>query len=202
MESQDRALMLDLLGYSRGGQVNHLPDDIIMTINSFLFFDVRSPAYHQHFEHKNIKDDKLFALDDMLYYINRSLVRHITGKYGVDYTPILLTNKVCCVCGEFVSNWHHIPDVSKCSCKVMSNEDIDELEYKRQCSGLWNEDEIFEDQKRSTKNFENQENEEYEMEDDDYSDRKLNWDEGSIDDEMEDEYYSDRKLNWDIDDYY
>jgi hypothetical protein len=175
----ERALMLDLLGYSRGGQVNHLPDDIIFTIKAFLFFDVRSNAYQQHLVQNEIKKDKLFALDNMMSYINRSMVRYLTGKYGVDYTPNIIDSKCCIVCGEFIPLWHPILEKINCSCKVMSNQDIDELEYRRQCSNLWNEEEYF-DEKINTQIIED---EEYQMEDDSYSDRKLNWDECGFDDD-------------------
>lgn len=45
---QDKVFMVDLLGWSRGGNEEHLPDEIVREIKQLAFFDTRTEAYRKH----------------------------------------------------------------------------------------------------------------------------------------------------------
>ena len=192
MSSIDRAVMLEALGWSRGGKKNnHLPDDIVKVIRDFTFFDVRTKAYRVHLFKENVKADKLYALDHMMFQINNGLRRFQTGEYGVEYNPINIESNCCTVCGEF-SLKDPIPENIRCSCMFLTEEEIMDLEHKRQDNYFWEEEEDAErDRERRRinrefdKKFDKEFGDEYHSdydtysEDDPYSDRKPNWDEGS-----------------------
>ena len=144
MSSIDKAVMLEALGWSRGGkasyrdkesqdrnQSTHLPDDIVRLIHQFTFFDVRSEAFREHLLKEDIKSHKLLVLDYMIYEINNGVRRHGTGKYGVEYNPIIIGSNCCTVCGEF-SIWDPVPENIRCYCMFISEEEIMEMEHERQ----------------------------------------------------------------------
>jgi hypothetical protein len=205
MSSIDKAVMLEALGWSRGGkasyrdkesqdrnQSTHLPDDIVRLIHEFTFFDVRSEAYREHLLKEDIKSHKLHVLDYILYELNYGLRRCETGKYGVDYTSINIGNKCCTMCGEFVPVWGDPnPENIRCSCRFISEEEIMGMEHEREDNYFWEEEIDNEREKeRRRKNREefgdnwwcdcdsDSSYEDYEtyLIDDDYSDRHPNWD--------------------------
>lgn len=190
MSSIDKAVMLEALGWSRGNNKNkHLPDDIVNIIHQFTFFDVRTKAYRVHIEKERIKADKLFVLDDVMFQINDGLRRFQTGKYGVEYNSINIGSNCCSVCGNFVARLDPIPENIRCSCRFLTEEEIMDLEHERQDNYFWEEEEDAErDRERKRKNREfhkefgdkyNTDYDTYSLEDDPYSDREPNWDEGS-----------------------
>lgn len=133
MESQDRAVMLELLGWSRGGKTNHLPDDIIGVIKDFTFFDTRTKAYYEHLEKKRTEVDMRWVLDEMMYEINGGILnRYETGEYGVEYNPIITTSICCYRCGDFISTGGPLSMNTRCVCDPLTEEEIDELLYKRE----------------------------------------------------------------------
>ena len=187
MSSIDKVVMLEALGWSRGGKKgNHLPDDIIRIIHQFTFFDVRSEAYRDHILKEDIKSNKLLVLDYMLYEINNGVTRCGTGKYGVEYNRINIRSNCCSVCGGF-SIWDPVPENIRCYCMFMymSEEEIMEMEHERQDNYFWEEEIDDErDKERRRKNREEFgddwcdsefDNDTYSL-DDDYSDRSPNWD--------------------------
>ena len=191
MSSVDRAVMLEALGWSRGGEENkHLPDDIVKIIHQFTFFDVRTEAYRVHLFKENVKADKLYALDHMMFQINDGLRRCGTGKYGVEYNAINIGSNCCTVCGNFVALWDPIPENIRCSCRFLTEEEIMDLENERQDNYYLEEEEkeAERDRERRRKNREfdkefgdeyHSDYDTYSLEDDPYSDREPNWDEGS-----------------------
>lgn len=188
MSSIDRVVMLEALGWSRGGKENkHLPDDIVKVIRDFAFFDVRTEAYQEHIYLKKLKEDKLYTLDHMMNQINDGLKRYATGKYGIEYNSINIGSNCCSVCGDFVALWGPIPENIRCSCSFFSEEEIMDFEHKRQDNYFWEEEEDAErerERRRKNKEFDKEFADEfideiYSIEDDPYSDRKPNWDEGS-----------------------
>ena len=201
MSSVDRAVMLENLGWSRGGKKNnHLPDDIVNIIHQFTFFDVRSEAYRVHLFKEDVKADKLRVLDHMMSKINYGLRRCGTGEYGVEYNPINIGSNCCTVCGEF-SLWDPVPENIRCSCRFLTEEEIMDLEHERQDNYFWEEEEDAErdrERRRINREFDKEFGDEYYSdydtysEDDPYSDRKPNWDEGSecsLDNVYDDDYY-------------
>jgi hypothetical protein len=185
MSSIDKAVMLEALGWSRGGKKdNHLPDDIVRIIHQFTLFDVRSEAYREHLLKEDIKSDKLHVLDYMLYEINDGLTRIQTGKYGVEYNHINIRSNCCSVCGEF-SILDPVPENIRCYCMFMSEEEIMEMEHERQDNYFWEEE--IDDEREKERRRKNREefgddwgdsefdNDTYSL-DDDYSDRSPNWD--------------------------
>lgn len=132
MESQDKAFILELLGWSRGGKTNHLPDDIIGVIKKFTFYDTRSEAYYEHLEKKRKKKDMHWVLDDILYEINNDINRYETGEYGVEYNPIITTSKCCYRCGDFIPTRGQLSINTKCVCDSLTEEEMMELLYKRE----------------------------------------------------------------------
>ena len=194
MSSIDKAVMLEALGWSRGGKENkHLPDDIVNIINQFTFFDTRTEAYRFHFFKKGVKEVKLKVLDNMMFQINDGLRRFQTGKYGVEYN----SSNCCTICGNFVELWDRIPENIRCSCRFLTEEEIMEIEYERPDNFFPEEEEDAEREKeRRRKNREefgdnwwcdSESNYDPDL-DYEYSDRKINWDDGSEDD---DDYYYD-----------
>jgi len=204
MSSVDRAVMLGALGWSRGGktsssykdresknrdQSTHLPDDIVKIIRDFTFFDVRTEAYRDHLFKEDVKVDKLYALDHMMFQINDGLRRCGTGKYGVEYNAINIGSNCCSVCGNFVALWDPIPENIRCSCRFLTEEEIMDLEHERQDNYFWEEEEDSErdrESRRKNREFDEEFGDEYHsdydtysLEDDPYSDREPNWDEGS-----------------------
>lgn len=192
MSSIDKAVMLEALGWSRGGEENkHLPDDIVNIIHQFTFFDSRTEAYRKHLLKEEIKADKLYALDHMMFQINDGLRRFQTGKYGVEYNTINIGSNCCSSCGNFVALWDPIAENIRCSCRFFSEEEIMELEYERQDNYFWEEEEDAErerERRRKNKELDKEFDKEfadefadeiYSLEDDPYSDREPNWDEGS-----------------------
>ena len=202
MSSIDRAVMLEALGWSRCGEKNkYLPDDIVNIIHQFTFFDVRTETYREHLKKEKIKADKLYVLDQMMFQINDGLKRCETGKYKVEYNSINVGSNCCTVCGEFVPVWDPIPENISCSCRFFTEEEIMELEHERQDNYFWEEEEKEKEEekrnrerRRKERDFENEiENLDYDtflLEDDPYSDRKPNWDEGS-ECSLDDEYCCD-----------
>ena len=197
MSSVDKAVMLEALGWSRGGKKHkHLPDDIVNIIRDFAFFDVRTEAYREHLYKQKLKADKVYALHRAMFYINKGLKRIETGKYGVDYTPMNIGRNCCTVCGNFVSLWDPISENIRCNCRFISEEEIMKLEYERQDNYFWEEEEDDErDRERKRKNreidkelLEESGDEIYSLYNDPYNDRKPNWDEGS-DCSLEYDYY-------------
>ena len=197
MSSIDKAVMLEALGWSRGGKTNkdkespnrdqstHLPDDIIRIIHQFTFFDVMSEAYREHLLKEDIKSHKLLVLDYMIYEINNGVRRYGTGKYGVEYNPIIIGCNCCTVCGEF-SIWDPVPENIRCYCMFISEEEIMEMEHERQDNYFWEEE--IDDEREKERRQKNREdfgdnwwcdsepdNETYSL-DDEYSDRPINWD--------------------------
>jgi hypothetical protein len=197
MSSIDKAVMLEALGWSRGGKTNkdkespnrdqstHLPDDIIRIIHQFTFFDVMSEAYREHLLKEDIKSHKLLVLDYMIYEINNGVRRYGTGKYGVEYNPIIIGSNCCTVCGEF-SIWDPVPENIRCYCMFISEEEIMEMEHERQDNYFWEEE--IDDEREKERRQKNREdfgdnwwcdsepdNETYSL-DDEYSDRPINWD--------------------------
>jgi hypothetical protein len=197
MSSIDKAVMLEALGWSRGGKTNkdkespdrdqstHLPDDIMRLIHQFTFFDVRSEAFREHLLKEDIKSHKLLVLDYMIYDINNGVRRHGTGKYGVEYNPIIIGSNCCTVCGEF-SIWDPVPENIRCYCMFISEEEIMEIEHERQDNYFWEEE--IDDEREKERRRKNREefgdnwwcdsepdNETYLL-DDEYSDRPINWD--------------------------
>lgn len=171
MRSIDKVVMLEALGWSRGGKENkYLPDDIIKIIRDFAFFDSRTEAYREHLIKEDIKMNKQRVLFHMMSTMN------IQPKYGSDY---------CVACGECVQIWDILPEKIRCSCQFFSEEEIMELEYNRPDNYFWEEEEDAEREKeRRRKNrefYKEFADEIYSIEDDQddpYSDRKPNWDEG------------------------
>lgn len=200
MSSVDRAVMLEALGWSRGGkasykdrkskyrdQSTHLPDDIVKIIHRFTFFDVRTEAYQQHIEKEETKYHKLYVLHFMMFQINDGLRRYGTGKYEVEYNSINIGSNCCTVCGNFVALWDPIPENIRCSCRFLTEEEIMDLEHERQ-DNYYLEEEAEEDERDRERRRKNREfdkefgdwdYETYSLEDDPYSDREPNWDEGS-----------------------
>mgnify|MGYP001042042512 CR=1 FL=1 len=187
MSSLDRAVMLENLGWSRGGEKNnHLPDDIVNIIHQFAFFDIRTEAYRVHLEKEEVKAEKLYALDHMMFQINDGLRRYGTGKYGVEYNSINIGSNCCSVCGNFVALWDPIPENIRCSCRFLTEEEIMDLEHERQDNYYLEEEEEEDNEKdrerrRKNREFDKEFGDEYhsDYEDDPYSDREPNWDEGS-----------------------
>lgn len=188
MSSVDRAVMLENLGWSRGGEKNkHLPDDIVKIIHQFTFFDVRTETYRDHLFKEDVKVDKLYALDHMMFQINDGLRRYGTGKYGVEYNAINIGSNCCTVCGDFVPVWDPIPENIRCSCRFLTEEEIMDLENERQDKYDLEEEEEEEEaerereRRRKNREFDKEFGDEYhsDYEDDPYSDREPNWDEGS-----------------------
>ena len=188
MSSIAKAVMLDALGWSRDGKkYNHLPDDIVNIIHNFVFFDVRTEAYREHLLRKNIKSDKLNALNHMMLLIDDGWTRYASGYYGMDNTFVNIGNNFCTICGEFVSILIPlIPENIRCNCEFnfLSDDEIMDLEYERQDNYFWEEEEDIErDHERRRKNREldakcgDSDCITYAIEDDPYSDRKPNWDE-------------------------
>jgi len=189
MSSVDRAVMLGNLGWYRGGEKNkHLSDDIVKIIHQFTFFDVRTEAYRDHLFKEDVKVDKQYALDQMMFQINDGLKRYATGKYGVEYNSINIGSNCCTVCGNFVALWDPTPENIRCSCRFLTEEEIMDLEHERQDNYYLEEEEeeAERDRERKIKNREfdkefGEFGDEYhsDYEDDPYSDREPNWDEGS-----------------------
>ena len=189
MSSIDRAVMLEALGWSRGGEKNnHLPDDIVNIIHQFTFFDVRTEAYRDHLFKEDVKVEKLYALDHMMFQINDGLKRYATGKYGVEYNSINIGSNCCTVCGNFVALWDPIPENITCSCRFITEKEIMDLEHERQDNYYLEEEEEEEEaerdreRKRKNREFDKEFDKDYDtysLEDDPYSDREPNWDEGS-----------------------
>ena len=194
MSSIDRAVMLEAIGWSRGGEKNnHLPDNIVNIIHQYTFFDVRTEAYREHLYKEDVKAEKLYALDHMMFQINDGLMRFQTGKYGVEYNSINIGRNCCTVCGNFVALWDPIPENIRCSCRFLTEEEIMDLENERQDNYYLEEEEEEEeeaerDRERKIKNREfdkefgdeyHSDYDTYSLEDDPYSDREPNWDEGS-----------------------
>lgn len=188
MRSIDKVVMLEALGWSRGGKENkYLPDDIIKIIRDFAFFDSRTEAYREHLIKEDIKMNKQRVLFHMMSTMN------IQPKYGSDY---------CVACGECVQIWDILPEKIRCSCQFFSEEEIMELEYERQDNYFWEEKEDAErerERRRKNKELDKEFDKEfadefadeiYSLEDDPYSDRKPNWDEGS-EYSLEYDYYDD-----------
>ena len=132
MESQDRAVMLELIGWSRGGKINHLPDDIIGVIKDFTFFDTRSEAYREHLEKERAKRYMMWVLAGMMYEINNGLKRYETGEYRVEYNPIITTSKCCYRCGDFIPTGDALSINTRCVCESLTEEEIMEQLYKRE----------------------------------------------------------------------
>lgn len=184
MWSINKAVMLEALGWSRGGKKNnHLPDEIVNVIHQFTFFDVRTKEYDEHLIKEDIKAYKLYVLDDMMFQINNGLKHYGTGEYGVEYKSINIGSNCCTICGDFIPVGIPIAENIRCYCRFISEEEIMDLERERQDNYFWEEEEDAErDLERRRKNREiNEEFEDYTycLEDDPYSDRKPNWDEGS-----------------------
>jgi hypothetical protein len=191
MSSIDRSVMLEALGWFRGGEKNnHLPDDIMNIIHQFTFFDVRTKAYSEHCMKKNVKVEKLNTLDHMMFQINDGLRRIQTGTYGVEYNSINVKSNCCSVCGDFIPVLDPIPENIRCSCSFLTEEDIEKLENEHNDVYYWEEEQedVERDRERKIKNRKfdekfgdeyHSENHTYYLEDDIYSDRKPNWDEGS-----------------------
>ena len=140
----DKAVMLEALGWSRGGKKDkHLPDDIVRIIHQFTYFDIRSDAYKEYLLKEDIKSLKLHILDYMLYEINKNDMRRCeTGKYRVEYNPINIGSNCCTMCGDFVPkrDTDPIPKNIKCCCKFISEEEIMELEHGRYDNYFWEEE--------------------------------------------------------------
>lgn len=200
MSSTDKAVMLEALGWSRGGkasyrdkkfidrdQSTHLPDDIVKIIREFTFFDVRSETYREHLLKEDIKSDKLHVLDYMMYQINDGLRRCGTGKYGVEYNPINIGSNCCTVCGEFVPVWGDPnPENIRCSCsRFISEEEIMDLEEYHDKYYL--EKEKIDDEREKERRRRNRE----EFGDNWWCDSEPDYDTYS------DDEYSDRPINWD-----
>lgn len=189
MSSIDKAVMLEVLGWSRCGKNdNYLPDDIVNIIHQFTFFDVRTKAYQEHLERQRIQAHKQCVLDHMMEQINVGLKRYGTGEYGIEYNLINIGSNCCMVCGEFVNTWEQLPEKNKCSCRFISEEEIMDYEHQRDDNFFWEEElDAERDRERRKKNqyFNKKIDEQfdenvYSFEDDPYSDRKPNWDEGSV----------------------
>jgi hypothetical protein len=174
MSSIDRAVMLEALGWSRGGIINnHLPDDIVGIIHKFTFFDRRTKEYEEHLKKEDIKATKQNLLRDMIFQINDGLRRCGTGKYGVEYNNIV---KNCCMaCGNFWGN-DMLAENLKCYCRFISEEEIMDLESARYDNYFWEEEEDAErdrERRRINREFDNKfgdwDYETYSLEDDDYN---------------------------------
>jgi hypothetical protein len=202
MSSIDKVVMLEALGWSRGGkasyrdkkssyrdQSTHLPDDIVRLISEFTFFDVRSDAYQEHLLKEYIKLDKLHVLDYMLYQINNGVRRNGPGKYGVEYNPINIGSNCCTMCGDFVPVWGGaIPENIRCSCRFISEEEIMEMEHERQDNYFWEEE--IDDEREKERRRKNRE----EFGDNWWCDSDSNYDDETC---LLDDDYSDRPINWD-----
>jgi len=194
MSSIDKAVLLEALGWSRGGkasykdkdsedrdQSSHLPDEILKIIKEFTFFDVRTEAYREHLLKKNIKSDKLCVLNLMMYKINDGLRRYGTGEYGVEYNPINIKNNCCILCGEF-SLWDPVPENIRCYCRFLTEEEIEKMEHDREDNYFLEEKDAEKDRERRRLNreFDNKFGDlDYDtdsLEDNPYSDRKPDWD--------------------------
>lgn len=185
MSSSDRAVMLEALGWSRGGaKNNHLPDDIVNIIHQFVFFDIRTEAYREHIIKEEIKTDKIYALNHMMFQINDVLKYMFTtsfsSKYGVEYDSINITSNCCTICGEFVPVQDPIPANIRCYCSFITEEEIMDLEYQRQDNDFWEEEQDAErerERRRQNREFDKDFGDDTYSLEDDYSDRKPNWDE-------------------------
>ena len=190
MSSIDRAVMLEALGWSRGGNTNnHLPDDIVGVIHKFTFFDRRTKEYEEHLKKEDIKAAKQNLLRHMIFQINDGLRRCGTGKYGVEYNNIV---KNCCtLCGNFWGN-DMLAENVKCYCRFMVISEEEIMDFERARYDFWEDEKDAErdrerDRERRRKNrefdkeFGDWDYETYSLEYDDYNDRKPNWDEGSLD---------------------
>lgn len=155
MSSIDKIVVLEALGWSRNGNDDkHLPDEIIDIIRQFAFFDVRTEAYREHLKRENIKADKLFALNHMMFQINNGLRRYGTGKYAVEYNSIVQC-ECCTVCGEFISSSNTISEKITCSCWFMSEEEIMDFEYQCSDNYFWEEyEDVIKDEERRKLNRE------------------------------------------------
>lgn len=132
IESQDRAVMLELLGWYRGGKTNHLPDDIIGVIKDFTFFDTRTKAYREHLEKKRTELDMLWVLDEMMYEINDGRTCYETCKYEVEYNRIISTSTCCYRCGDFIPTGVPHSINARCECEPLTYEEMMEFSYKRE----------------------------------------------------------------------
>jgi|UniRef100_A0A6C0ILN9 hypothetical protein len=185
MSSINKAVMLEALGWSRGGEItNHLPDEIVDIIRQFTFFDIRTDLYNEHLIKKDIKEYKLYVLEYMMNRINYGLKRHGTGKYGVEYSSINIESNCCTICGDFVPVWDRepIPENIRCFCRFISEEEIMDLENQRQDNDCWEEEQETEkeqDRRRNREFDKDFEDDISSLDDNSYSDRKPNWDEGS-----------------------
>jgi hypothetical protein len=183
IESLDRVVMLERLGWSRGGNTNHLPDDIIGVIKDFTFFDTRTEEYREHLKREQNKYDMYWVLDDMMFKINNGLNRYKTGEYGVEYNPINTSSNCCTRCGDFVPVWDPLPENIRCKCKFMTEEETMELEYQFDDYHLWKEEEEEEEERsiQSRKSYAqfmeemNTERAREEKYDNYFSDRNENW---------------------------
>jgi len=123
LESQDRAVMLELLGWSRNGTTSHLPDDIIGVIKEFTFFDTRTEAYRDYLKQQETKYNMYWVLQDMIFEINMK---------SDEIDEYFATSKCCYRCGDFTPTGGPLSINTRCVCETLTEEEIDELLYKRE----------------------------------------------------------------------
>ena len=158
--SQDKAVMLGLLGWSRGGKEKHLPLDMIREIGKFLFFDSRTEEYEDHMELKNTRLSLQYdVLEPMMKMLNKHLVVHQYGVYKVQYSPIIVSSNCCSSCGEFMDK-DIACDRTKCKCVWYSEEDLEQMEYE---NNEYYEEDLAEQMKKNESESESESESEHTM---------------------------------------
>ena len=128
--SQDKSVMLGLLGWSRGGKEKHLPLDIVREIGKFIFFDSRTEEYKEHSEKIMMRERmKHHVVYPLIKDINQNLRVHTYGVHGVQYSPIMIYSECCMRCGEFMNN-DTVCERTTCKCVWYTNDEIEQMEYE------------------------------------------------------------------------
>lgn len=135
--AQDQSVALGLLGWSRGGKIDHFPEDMIREISQYVYFDIRDSRAEVYREHKKNMLKRKMDYEHMKYRviyplidgINRNMRVHYYGEYEIQSSPIMVDSNCCMRCGEFMSN-DVVCERARCKCLWYSDDEIEQMEYE------------------------------------------------------------------------